>query len=136
MMLVGTSFGRCLRSLALREVNKDDVLVIIARTSAKDIESLMRVVEQYHKDGNRTASMASQYDMTGIDLELLKNIAEDLYHHGKIHQPQLYNGFAGFVHIELSRNQIWIPLAPSPKTDDQRVVDAYEKYQVIRNLVS
>ena len=136
MMLVGTSFGRCLRSLALREVNKDDVLVIIARTSAKDIESLMRVVEQYHKDGNRTASMASQYDMTGIDLELLKNIAEDLYHHGKIHQPQLYNGFAGFVHIELSRNQIWIPLAPSPKTDYQRVIDAYEKYQVIRNLVS
>lgn len=136
MMLVGTSFGRCLRSLALREVNKDDVLVIISRTSAKDIDSLMRVVEQYHKDGNRTAKMASQYDMTGIDLELLKNIAEDLYHHGKIHQPQLYNGFTGFVHIELSRNQIWIPLAPSPKTDDQRVIDAYEKYQVIRNLVS
>lgn len=136
MMLVGTSLGGCLRSLALGEVDKDDVLVIIARTSARTIEELQRVVEQYHKDGNRTAGVASNYDMNGIDLQLLRDIAQDLYHHGKIHQPQLYNGYGGFVHVELSRNEIWIPLAPSPKTDEQIVVDAYQKYQVIRNLMS
>lgn len=134
-MLVGTSLGGCLRSLALREVRKDDVLVIIARTSARDITELLSVVEQYHKNGNRTAGIASNYDMNGIDLDLIKELTQELYHHGKIHQPQLYNGYAGFVHVEMSRNQIWIPLAPSPKTDDQRVVDAYEKYQIVRTLV-
>jgi len=136
MMLVGTSLGRCLRSLALGEVNKDDVLVIIARTSARDIKELQTVVEQYHKDGNSTVSMATQYDMSEIDLDLLKELARDLYNHGKIHQPQLYNGYNGFVHIELSRNDIWIPLAPSPKTDDHRIVEAFEKYTVLRNLIT
>ena len=135
-MLVGTSLGGCLRSLALREVSKDDVLVIIARTSARDITELLGIVEQYHKDGNTNVTKQSNYDMSNIDLELLKDIAQDLYYHGKIHQPQIYNGYAGFVHVEMSRNQLWIPLAPSPKTDDQRVVDAYEKYQILRNLVT
>jgi hypothetical protein len=134
-MLVGTSFGGCLRSLALREVDKDDVLVIITRTSAKDVDQLIQVVKEYHRDGNRLVTKQTNYDMTGIDLDLLIELTIDLYHHGKIHQPQLYNGFGGFVHIEMSRNQIWIPLAPSPKTDDQRIVDAYEKYQIIRTLI-
>lgn len=135
MMLVGTSLGGCLRSLALREVRKEDVLVIIARTSARDITELLGIVEQYHKDGNKGVTKQSNYDMSDIDLELLKDIAQELYYHGKIHQPQLYNGYAGFVHVEMSRNQLWIPLAPSPKTDDQRVVDAYQKYEIIRSLV-
>lgn len=135
-MLVGTSLGGCLRSLALREVDKDDVLVIITRTACQDIDSLMKVVEEYHINGNRFTSIQSSYDMNGIDLDLLKELASDLYYHGKIHQPQLYNGFGGFVHVEMSRNQLWIPLAPSPKTDDERIVDAYEKYQVLRNLLA
>lgn len=136
MMLVGTSLGGCLRSLALREVHKDNVLVIITRTAARDINELLDIVKQYHRDGNSLVTKSSNYDMTGIDLELLTSITEELYHHGKIHQPQLYNGYAGFVHVEMSRNQIWIPLAPSPKTDDRRIVDAYEKYQVLNNLIS
>ena len=135
-MLIGTSLGGCLRSLALREVNKDDVLVIITRTACKDVDSLVQVVKNYHKDGNQLAAKQTNYDMTGIDLDLLIDLASDLYHHGKIHQPQLYNGFGGFVHLEMSRNQLWIPLAPSPKTDDQRIVDAYEKYQVLRTLLA
>ena len=135
-MLVGTSLGGCLRSLALREVNKDDVLVIITRTACKDVDSLVQVVKNYHKDGNQLAAKHTNYDMTGIDLDLLIDLASDLYHHGKIHQPQLYNGNGGFVHVELSRNQLWIPLAPSPQTDDQIVVDAYNKYQVLRNLMA
>ena len=135
MMLVGTSLGGCLRSLALGEVHKKDVLVIIARTSAKDITELLGIVEQYHKDGNKGVTKQSNYDMSNIDLELLKDIAQELYYHGKIHQPQIYNGYAGFVHVEMSRNQLWIPLAPSPKTDDQGIVDAYEKYQVLRTLI-
>lgn len=135
MMLVGTSLGGCLRSLALREVSVNDVLVIITRTSARDITELLGVVEQYHKNGNVMATKSTNYDMTGIDLDYLKDIAQNLYFHGKIHQPQLYNGYSGFTHIDMSRNQIWIPLAPAPHTDDVRVIDAYEKFLVMRNLV-
>lgn len=136
MMLVGTSFGGCLKSLLKGEVHMDDVLVIIARTAAKDLDGLLHVVEEYHRSGNYFSSNIDKYDISDMDLDKAKSIATSLYQHGKIHQPRLYNGFGGFVHIEMSRNDIWIPLAPSPKTDDERVVKAYENYQVLRNLLS
>lgn len=135
MMLVGTSLGGCLRSIAMREVSIEDVLVIITRTDCKTIEDLLGVVETYYKYGNKTSQLPSNYDLQDCDLDNVKAIATELYYNGKIHQPRLYNGFGGFVHIELSRKEIWIPLAPSPKTDDQRVVDAYEKYKVLRSLL-
>lgn len=134
-MLVGTSLGGCLRSIAKGEVSVDDVLVIITRTDCKTIEDLISVIETYYKYGNRNVRERSNYDLADCDLEQVKELATELYHNGKIHQPRLYNGFGGFVHIELSRKEIWIPLAPSPKTDDQRIVDAYEKYKILRGLL-
>lgn len=136
MMLVGTSLGGCLRSIAKGEVSVDDVLVVITRTDCKTIEDLTGVVETYYKYGNNTSQLPSNYDLRDCDLDDVKAITRELYYNGKIHQPRLYNGFGGFVHIELSRKEIWIPLAPSPKTDDQRVVDAYEKYRVLRELLT
>lgn len=135
MMLVGTSFGGCLKSIMAGEVSEDDVLVIITRTAFKDHDGLMRVVEQYHSDGNKWATKPDNYELSEFDLDEVKELAQRLYEHGKIHQPRSFNGYNGFVHLELSRNEIWIPLAPSPKTDDPIVVEAYEKYMVLRNLM-
>lgn len=136
MMLVGTSLGGCLRSIAMREVSIDDVLVIITRTDCKDIDQLISVVKTYYKHGNPSFKENSNYDLSDCDIDYVKEIATELYFNGKIHQPRLYNGNVGFVHIELSRKDIWIPLAPSPKTDDQRIVDAYDKYRVLSTLIS
>jgi hypothetical protein len=136
MMLVGTSLGGCIRSLALGEVSTDDVLVIITRTDCKTLEELISVVKTYYEYGNANARQRSNYNLSECDIDRVIEITSELYHNGKIHQPRLYNGFGGFVHIELSRQEIWIPLAPSPKTDDDRVVEAYEKYKVLRNLLS
>ena len=135
MMLVGTSLGGCLKSLALGEVNIDDVLVIITRTACPDLEQLISVVKSYYEYGNVGARQRSSYDLSDCDLDNVIEIASDLYRHGKIHQPRLFNGFGGFVHVELSRKEIWIPLVPSPKTDDERVVEAYEKYKVLTSLL-
>ncbi len=135
MMLVGTSLGGCLRSIALQEVSVNDVLVIITRTSARDITELLGIVEGYHKNGNVMATKSTNYDMTGIDLDDLKDIAQNLYFHGKIHQPQLYNGYGGFIHYNMSRSQIWIPMAPLPESDDKRVLDAYNKFLMLGNLL-
>jgi len=136
MMLVGTSLGGCLKSLVLNEVSVNDVLVIITRTACPDLDQLIGVVKSYYEYGNTGARQRSNYDLSDCDIDSVIEIASDLYRHGKIHQPRLFNGFGGFVHIELSRNEIWIPLAPSPKTDEQMVVDAYEKYVLLRNLMA
>jgi len=135
MMLIGTSFGGCLKSLLKKEVHMDDVLIIITRTAAKDIEGIMHIVEEYHRNGNYFATKQDNYDFNQYDLDEAKEISRSLYQNGKIHQPRLYNGFAGFVHVELSRNEIWIPLAPSPKTDDTNVVDAYNKFMMLSKLL-
>jgi len=134
-MLVGTSLGGCLKSLATGEVSTDDVLVIITRTDCRTLEELLGVVKTYYEYGNTNARQRSNYDLSQCDIDRVIEITSELYYNGKIHQPRLYNGFGGFVHVELSRKEIWIPLAPSPKTDDIRVVDAYEKYKVLRNLL-
>lgn len=136
MMLIGTSLGGCLKSLAKGEVIMDDVLVVITRTACKELPTLIHVVKDYHDKGNFLATKPDNYELSDQDLDKLIAIASDLWHNGKIHQPRLFHGGSGFQHVEMSRNEIWIPLAPSPKTDDQRVVDAYEKYQIVRNLVT
>jgi len=136
MMLVGTSLGGCLKSLALGEVSVDDVLVIITRTSCPDLEQLISVVKSYYEYGNVGARQRSNYDLSDCDINSVIEIASDLYRSGKIHQPRLFNGSGGFVHVELSRKEIWIPLVPSPKTDDDRVVEAYQKYEVLRKLLT
>ena len=136
MMLVGTSLGGCLKSLMKGEVNSQDVLVIITRTNCRSFEDFMHVVEMYHERGNKTATKQDNYQLAEFDLNEVKALASDLWNHGKIHQPQTFNGFGGFVHVEMSRNEVWIPLAPSPKTDDDLVVDAYEKYMILRKLMA
>ena len=134
-MLVGTSLGGCLRSIAKGEVNIDEGLVIITRTSAPTYEEFIKVIEVYAVNGNGYASNPSNYDMSDILIDNLKEIARDLWYNGKIHQPRLFNNYGGFVHQELARNELWLNIAPTPKTHDPTVVDAYEKYLILRSLM-
>jgi hypothetical protein len=134
-MLVGTSLGACLKSMLAGEVSPDDVLVIITRTQCKDLASLMNVVEQYYLEGNKYATVSDNYDLTNHELEDAKILATDLWNAGKIHQPRNFNHHGGFVHPDMTRNETWLAIAPSPKTDEPLVLDAYNKYLVLKNLM-
>lgn len=133
MMLIGTSFGGCLKSIMAGEVSEDNVLVIITRTAFKDHDGLMRVVEQYHNDGNKWATKPGNYELSEFDVDEVKELAQRLYEHGKIHQPRLNNNFQGFVHPEMNRDQLWLEIAPRP-TDAPAVVNAYNQYKMLVEL--
>lgn len=133
MMLVGTSFGGCLKSILTGKVSEDDVLVIITRTSFKDHDGLMRVVEQYHNEGNKWATRPDNYELSEFDLDEVKELAYRLYEHGKIHQPRLNNNFQGFVHPEMTRDELWLEIAPKA-TDAPAVVNAYNQYKMLVEL--
>ena len=133
MMLIGTSFGGCLKSIMAGGVSEDDVLVIITRTAFKDHDGLMRVVEQYHNDGNKWATKPGNYELSEFDVDEVKELAQRLYEHGKIHQPRLNNNFQGFVHPEMNRDQLWLEIAPRP-TDAPAVVNAYNQYKMLVEL--
>lgn len=119
----------------LGEVSEDDVLCIISRTKCKDLAGLMYVVEEYHGTGNPFANKIANYDFTDIDHEQLQILAQRLFESGKIHQPRLYNDDGGFIHPELSRNQIWLEIAPRVN-DSPAVVNAYNHYKMLLELTN
>lgn len=135
MMLIGTSLGGCLKSILAGEVSEADVLCIISRTKCKDLVGLMHVVEEYHGTGNPFANKIANYDFTDIDLDELKMLAQRLYESGKIHQPRLYNHDSGFIHPELTRDQLWLDIAPY-RNDNPAVINAYNHYKMLVTLTN
>lgn len=133
-MLIGTSLGGCLQSILAGEVSEDDVLCIISRTAAKDLDGILRVVEQYCGNGNMFATNPNNYSkLHEFPLDDVKDLAWRLYESGKIHQPRLINNELGFVHSELSRYKLWLEIAPSPN-DTPAVINAYNQYKMLVEL--
>jgi hypothetical protein len=134
MMHIGTSLGRCLRSILLGEVSEDDVLLIITRTKTPDLEGFIEVVKQYYDEGNYTSRNPSSYDLSVKPWEEVEVLANRLYSSGKIHQPRNFVSLGDrFIHHGLS-NDIWIEVSPKNRNTTPAVVEAYEKYKMLDAL--
>jgi len=134
MMHIGTSLGRCLRSILLGEVSEDDVLLIITRTKTPDLEGFIEVVKQYYDEGNYTSRNPSSYDLSVKPWEEVEVLANRLYSSGKIHQPRNFVSLGDrFIHHGLS-NDIWIEVSPKNRNTTPMVVEAYEKYKMLDAL--
>jgi hypothetical protein len=133
-MYIGTSLGRCLRSILLGEVSEDDVLLIITRTKTPDLEGFMVIVKQYYDEGNYTSRNPSSYDLRVKPWEEVEVLATLLYTSGKIHQPRNFVSLGDrFIHHGLS-NDIWIEVSPKNRNTTPMVVEAYEKYKMLDAL--
>jgi hypothetical protein len=139
MMYVGTSLGRCLQSLLLGKVSKDDVLVIITRTKSETLEQFIGIVKQYHEGGNFTSSRPAEYDLAVKPWEDVEKLATDLYNGGKIHQPRNFVGLGrSFYHPDLNswdnKNEIWMEVSPTNRNTTPAVVNAYKEYRMLDEL--
>ena len=133
-MHIGTSLGRCLRSILLGEVSEDDVLLIITRTMTANLEEFMFVVKQYYEEGNYTSRRPQEYDLSVKSWEEVETLATRLYTSGKIHQPRNFVTLGyQFIHPELS-NDIWVEVSPKNRNSTPVVVEAYEKYKMLDAL--
>jgi hypothetical protein len=134
MMYVGTSLGRCLRSILAGEVSEEDVLLIVTRTMAPDIKKFIGVVKMYYEDGNYTSLNSTDYNLTFKPWEEVEALASRLYHSGKIHQPRNFTSLGSqFIHPELS-NDVWIEVSPKSRNTTPAVVQAYEHYKMLDTL--
>lgn len=134
MMHIGTSLGRCLRSILLGEVSEDDVLLIITRTMTSNLEEFMVVVKQYYDEGNYTSRNPHDYDLSVKSWEEVEALATRLYTSGKIHQPRNYVSLGDrFIHPDLS-NDLWVDVSPKNRNSTPAVVEAYEKYKMLDSL--
>ena len=134
MMYIGTSLGKCLRSLLLSEVSEADVLLIITRTKAKDLEQFLFVVKEYYEGSNYSSRHPEEYDLAVKPWNEVEELATQLYHGGKIHQPRNFAVLGGqFIHPDLS-NDVWIEVSPKSRNTTPAVVQAYEHYKLLDSL--
>ena len=131
MMYVGTSLGRCVRSILLGEVSEDDILLIVTRTMTPNLEEFIVVVKQYYDEGNYTSRNPSSYDLSVKSWKEVEALATRLYSSGKIHQPRNFVSLGDqFIHPDLS-NDIWVEVSPKSRNTTPAVVQAYEQYKML-----
>lgn len=134
MMYIGTSLGRCLRSILMDEVSEADVLLIITRTQTKDYDSFLGVVKQYYEDGNWSSLRPEDYDLAVKPWEEVEALARTLYKSGKIHQPRNFALLGNqFIHPDL-RDDVWVEVSPKNRNTTPAVVQAYEQYKLLDSL--
>ena len=134
MKLIGTSFGGCLKSILDGKVSENDVLLIIARTKASTLESMLDVARTYYNDGNRFVKKSELYWISDtVSLQQVEELTRRLYITGKIHQPRLFDNF-NFEHWPELFNDLWIELVPTNTNSTPAVVIAYENYKLLNLL--
>jgi hypothetical protein len=134
MMYIGTSLGRCLRSILLDEVSEDDVLLIITRTMSPNLEEFIVIVKQYYDEGNYSSYRPKDYDLSVKPWEEVEILAKRLYTTGKVHQPRNFASLGSqFIHPELS-NDIWVEVSPKNRNSTPVVVQAYDQYKMLDAL--
>jgi hypothetical protein len=132
MMYVGSSLGRCLRSILSNEVSEDEVLLIVTRTMSSNLDDFIGVVKKYYYEGNYGSEHS--YDMSFKSWEEVKSLAERLYLGGKIHQPRNFGDFpGGFLHPDLN-SDIWVEVSPKSYNATPAVKQAYEHYRMLDEL--
>ena len=128
-MLVGTSLGKCVKSILDGVVKEEDVLFIVSNTMCPDLENIMIVIEgYYHYNG-----YDKNYDMTAHSLEQVKAVAQRLYENGQLHQPRCFKtGWTGRAH---GLGDTWYEIVPTNTSHDSNVVEAYERYRILEGLM-
>ena len=121
-MKIGFSFGRCVRSIVLSEVEINDVLCIIARTYMPNEHDVEYVIDEYL---NR-----SQYLM-GLDPTRCKEVGLELWRTGRVIEPR-QNG----IHVmSVPRDCVWMDLYPTVVgSENDSVKAAWESYRMLIEL--
>jgi len=131
-MKIGTSLGKCVKSILAGEVAEKDVLFIVSNTMAPDLDRLMDVIEEYYYGYQSAFGRGAAYDMSEYELDDAKAIATRLMESGKLHQPRCVGkSVFGNAH---SLSDTWYDVIPSPVTDNESVREAWNHYTLIKNL--
>lgn len=132
-MKIGTSLGKCVRSILAGEVKEEDVLFVVSNTMCPTLERLQDVIDEYYYSYSRSSSRP-EYDMSEYSIEDAQAVAQRLFENGKLHQPRcMIKHYSGNAH---SLQDTWYDIMPSPVTDNESVREAWNHYTMIKNLVA
>jgi hypothetical protein len=126
MRYIGTSLGRCLRSILLGEVSSSQVFLISTGTWSETKEQYLDIVKQYHQDSYHE----SDYDLSLWRWEEVEELAVILWNSGKIHQPRNFGASPLFS----SWSEVWFEIIPPHLLAEPAAKDLWEKLKVIARL--
>ena len=133
-MKIGTSLGKCVRSILAGEVKEEEVLFVVSNTMCPDLERLVDVIEEYYYSYQGNRGRGADYDMSAYSLEDAQAVAQRLFESGKLHQPRVVGSqIWGNAH---SLRDTWYDIMPSPVTDSESVREAWNHYTMIKQLAS
>lgn len=121
-MKIGFSFGRCVRSIVMGEVDINDVMCVIARTYMPNEQDVKWVVEEY---------MLRPGYLQGLDRDQCHDVGMELWRSGRVIEPR-QNGVSV---MSAPRDCIWMDLYPTVVgSENQGVRDAWTSYRMLINL--
>jgi hypothetical protein len=133
-MKIGTSLGKCVRSILAGEVKEEDVLFIISNTKCPNIESLMEVIDEYYYTYQGAAGRVADYDMSKYSLADACAVAQRLFEGGKLHQPRVVA--TGMWRNAHDLKDTWYDIVPSHTSDSESVREAWNHYIMIKSLAA
>ncbi len=125
MRYIGTSLGRCLRSILKGEVSSDEVFLISTGTRSTTKEQYLVIVEQYYQE------RFGDYDITQWSWNEVAELAIELWDNGKIHQPR---NFGANPLFPTTSSEIWFEIIPPQILKEPAAKDLWEKLKVIARL--
>jgi len=132
-MYIGTSLGRCMYSILSGEMSIDDVLVIITRTKSSTYEKFLDVVKEYYSYGNPYAPNAEQYDLCTWSEEDVHDLAHELWHSGRIHQPRNFSHGKQDVAASI-RDKLWVEIVSPEWLSNPLINESFQQFKVLATL--
>jgi hypothetical protein len=126
MRYIGTSLGRCLRSILLGEVSEDQVFLIVTGTRSHTEEEYLEIIKQYYYE------RYGEYDISQWTYEEVKELATRLWNNGKIHQPRNFDAYPFFPGF--GPKPLWIEIFPPHLLQEPAAKDLWDKLTVIARL--
>jgi hypothetical protein len=127
-MKIGTSLGKCVKSLLDGDVAYDDVLFIVSNTRGENEERLKEIMSEYwygYNSGNPA------YDLSAYTFEQVCEVTVNLFRDGKLFQPRLYiKGAWGNAH---GLKDTWYDIMPSIGTSES-AKNAWDAYVMMSKL--
>jgi hypothetical protein len=134
-MKIGTSLGKCVKSLLDGDVDYDDVLFIVSNTNGPDEARLRDIMTEYwfgYAGVDRTGRRSDPaYDLSGYTKEQVQEVAVQLFHDGKLFQPRMFiKGGWGNAH---GLKDTWYDIMPTVGSSEA-AKHAWDSYVMMSKL--
>ena len=126
-MKIGTSLGKCVKSLLDGNVDYDDVLFIVSNTNGPDEICIRAIMSEYWYGYHSNPA----YDLSAYTEQEAQDMAVRLFTEGKLFQPRMFvKGGWGNAH---SLRDTWYDIMPSMSSSES-AKNAWDAYVMMSKL--